>query len=452
MNDAALASYKDLDGCYLNELANAGFILEDAESEALLQEQAFAADKEVSDWMAISLAPTLACNYECPYCYEQNHTKNEVISDDVINGVFRLVDKCWQRDHFKSFELAWYGGEPTLCLDVIEKVSSYLKSYCNKRNIKFDSTALSNAGNIAKKTAERLAACGVTRCLPTIDGLRDLHNRRRLARDRGDSFARTLDGIKNLRNAGVEVGVAHNLDRNSVADFWQLRKDLHANGLDIFPSLMKDYRGDFGCGSFAKPDFNLFTREDYAWQVHEFFSKTPFTVDALSLMLRPVRNFCRGQLKNYYVIAPSGDVVRCEGRIGNSEHRLFNVIEDFDISKIQSPSYNPVRDSTCRKCPVLPLCKGQCAWDRATLDDGCHILKYTIGAYVKDYRNCFNEASGALTVLVDSRDPIEFFAQPFVCDYPGESVFAGTLSYKDEEDNSLTITKTRYRAKVKRRT
>jgi hypothetical protein len=35
----------------------------------------------------------------------------------------------------------------------------------------------------------------------------------------------------------------------------------------------------------------------------------------------------------------------------------------------------------------VPICKGQCTWERDLLPDGCHPLKYTIDRYLKDYRD-----------------------------------------------------------------
>jgi uncharacterized protein len=65
---------------------------------------------------------TEQCNFRCTYCYE-NFEKGKM-SDDVIEGVIKYVEK--RGPQLKNLNVHWFGGEPLLALDVIEKLSNQM--------------------------------------------------------------------------------------------------------------------------------------------------------------------------------------------------------------------------------------------------------------------------------------------------------------------------------------
>jgi uncharacterized protein len=430
----AYATYQTGAGELLGILEDNGFLVAADTDELELQRLNFEHDRFDRSWLALSIAPTLACNYACPYCYQRDLSLNGRMSDEVITGIYTLVEKYYQRDQFKDFSVQWYGGEPALCLDIIEKMSAHFMEFCAARGIAYEASILTNGSLIDADAARRLAASRVTHAMTTVDGCRELHNRRRIARNGEDSFSMTLGGALACKQAGIDVSVAMNLDKQSLSDYHILRRQFDdQDKFDIFPSLMKDYRGDFGCAGFSAPKFDLYTREEYAHIIHDLFLETPYTADVLQRMLAPVRNFCRGQLENYLVIDGNGDIFKCEGWISRVEHRVANVLDDQDLSGSVTTSLNPMDDALCRDCRVLPLCKGQCAWDRSVLENACHVIKFTIEDYVADYRNCFGEAAEPVSVFVAPVPAEEFFARDFCPDQPGESTFAGTLCYHQND-------------------
>lgn len=74
--------------------------------------------------------PTLACNFRCPYCY-QDH-ENENMSAETAAGIVSYVRKNISK--FRELHIAWFGGEPLLKMDLIEKMSKELMDICPKRN------------------------------------------------------------------------------------------------------------------------------------------------------------------------------------------------------------------------------------------------------------------------------------------------------------------------------
>ena len=61
----------------------------------------------------LTIAPTMACNMGCQYCYEEN--KAGVMNKEVKESLLEFV-----RERAKTLErldISWYGGEPLLAME-----------------------------------------------------------------------------------------------------------------------------------------------------------------------------------------------------------------------------------------------------------------------------------------------------------------------------------------------
>ena len=447
LDDQAFQTYSQCEGPHLQELVDAGLIVESAKSEQDIQERTFDHDRFTNDWFALCLCPTYECNYQCPYCYERTCSPGGIMSRKVIEATYKFFEKIYERDSFKHFSLSWYGGEPTLCMDIIEEMSSWFRSFCEEHGIEMDLGILSNCGAIDENLAQRMADVGFEHLMPTIDGCEELHNKRRVNKSSANSFEKTIEGARACRKHGISVSAMMNTDKINFQEFRELRQKLHdEEDIDIYPSLLKDYRQDFDKNDtgFNSESYDLYAREEYAWDLHKLFEETPYTKKVIQGMFRPVRNFCRGQLENYYVIDPLGDAYKCEGWLGQKEHAAFNLLDLPSIGSLAVTDYNPLRDPLCRDCKVLPLCKGQCSWDRDLLENACHVAKFTMEAYVKDYRSCYGPATASVTVFEEPVDFVAELGEHFVCDGPNEARWAGIPWYDQDETGDATYSKGKF--------
>jgi uncharacterized protein len=218
-----------------------------------------------------------------------------------------------------------------------------------------------------------------------VEGVRELQNMRRPLVDRRDSYEAVKQGIAALQRAGVEVCVTANLDKVSIEHFDELRDEfIREFGIEVGPLKLNDYNASFGCGGFCSPDFDLFTHEEYPFVLHDLQARDGLDEQAIRAILAPADHFCSGQKYTYLVIDSLGDVYDCDGYLGVPGHRMFSI---FDTPECQVWDYaigDPFVESKCRKCKILPICMGNCKWERNCCGDPCHPLKLTLPLYIKD--------------------------------------------------------------------
>lgn len=52
-----------------------------------------------------------------------------------------------------------------------------------------------------------------------------------------------------------------------------------------------------------------------------------------------------------------------------------------------------------RACKLLPICLGNCNWERETEMMQCHPLKRTLPDYLRDLRSCYETPTEGFTLL-----------------------------------------------------
>ena len=384
------------------QLAEAGFLTELTDEEELAQVRS-SFEKEAADIATLDLciAPTYACNFRCPYCYEQGHNAiGGVMGDDVIDAICAFIEERYTASPFVQMFVQWYGGDPSLALASVEKLSQKLIAFCDEREILYSAMMLSNCNLIDASAVELLVRCRITEMFITVDGPEEIHNARRVAADGSNSFQKQLEAARLCKRSGINVRANMNLDKVNLQHYPEIAAFLENElEIELTTTMLCDYGHFYGTRKFKKPDFDLFTHEEYAHFSHDAFVKAGFTARQLREIFYPARRFCRGQRHAYYVIDVRGDVYKCDGYIGEQDHVMFNIFDDPDESSLHAITFDATRDEKCSACCILPLCHGNCIWERRKTEMPCHPLKYTIADYLRDWRSCYGSCDDAFTLL-----------------------------------------------------
>ncbi len=404
LDDEAFACHEAGGGSIASELERAGFLTglsPDEELDALRGR--IAENRADRSTLTLSFVPTYACNYRCPYCYEQDRVKlGGKMDERTMGAVMAFVRAHHEQDSFSKLSVQWYGGDPSLVLDVVEELSGRLIAFCDEEGVAYEAMMLTNANVIGEAEANVIARCRVGLVFLTIDGPEEIHNQRRVAANGTNSYRKTLHAARLLRARGVSLSATMNVDRVNWPHYTQLRDELFAEeGISLTVGRLCDYGHTFGKPPFSEPQFSLFTHDEFCEERQRLFESEPHTADEMRAMLQPILQFCQGQSGNYFVIDFKGDVFSCDGWIGYPENVRFSVHDDPGEWKPSEIVFDAPRDEKCSQCELLPLCLGSCIWEREATGMPCHPLKGRMGAYLRVYRSCFEAVQPGMTLLAE---------------------------------------------------
>lgn len=129
--------------------------------------------------LTLTINPTFACNFACPYCFEEGHPTNRM-SDETEENVVRFV-KGYKP---KNISVTWFGGEPLLEFNRIKSLTNKLKAL----NVGYNASMITNGYLLTKEKANEFENLSINRVQITLDGVRDSHDCRRFLKGGKPTF------------------------------------------------------------------------------------------------------------------------------------------------------------------------------------------------------------------------------------------------------------------------
>ena len=376
-------------------LAKNGFILDDSIDEPSMMKYFFNRNKYNNAKLSLTIAPTLNCNMDCPYCYEKK--SNIRMSEETIQNIIEFVKKKASRG-IKSFNVAWYGGEPLLEKETIYFLSKVFIDLCKENNIKYTSTILTNGILLDKETAKRLAGeCLVFSAQITIDGTEEIHNMRRRLLNNKNSFKIITDNIEEIKDI-LNVYIRVNVDKNNLSDVENLINHLYESrkwdnrvSMNFSPVVNIEDLCVYDHGAcFANTDFDTIQ----ANLTKKLMDKRG--IDTRNLY--PNRQFlsCSALSANGFVIDPSGDLFKCWTDVGIKDRNVGNVKEGPKLNSNFTRWVLADLPDKCRKCSTLPFCQGGCLYD-TVYSNKEPVCGYNLETYKQNLKKAYELYSKANT-------------------------------------------------------
>ena len=161
-----------------------------------------------------------ACNMNCLYCFEHQNVRQTDFDKNRMQIFLEYIDSC-RLD--RKIVINFYGGEPLLeenryeisqLINQKDKENIYYRIITNGINIKL---FLEEINEIKGKLIEVLI---------TLDGDRNMHNKRRVGKKEEDVYTIILENIKILLTNNIFVSVRVNVDKNNINCLRGLLDDL----------------------------------------------------------------------------------------------------------------------------------------------------------------------------------------------------------------------------------
>jgi radical SAM additional 4Fe4S-binding domain len=321
--------------------------------------------------LGITIAPTLSCNFKCPYCYE--NAKSGIMNGLIQNQIMKMIEESCK--HIEILNITWYGGEPLLCKEVIYEMSEKIINVCKSNKVQYSSGIITNGYLLDSETLNKLELCKINRAQITLDGPSFIHNKRRVLKngDNSDTFDDIIGNIIKFKNSSIDLSIRINVDNtNSSLEYLEELLDvLIANDLNKVYVGLGHVKAYNDCNSSIK---NIcLSNEDYAklnLSFQEILHAKGFISDNYLYYPRIKSNYCCYDSANAFVIDPDGNMYKCWNDIGTTDRSIGNVNNwnstcnnDKYMKYINSVLWSPFESDKCRKCKLLPICMGGCPFN-----------------------------------------------------------------------------------------
>lgn len=176
--------------------------------------------------LTLTIAPTMACNFCCPYCYEKGReyiTMSEAVQDQLTS---QLKEKY---QHIHELTVSWYGGEPLLAIETIEKLTKKIKSVL-PLGCKYNADMVTNGYKLTRRVAEKLKDMDIHYIQVTLDGSKQAHDSRRILHNHQPTFEYILDNIRECADI-LNISIRINVDKTNINEATEIFDWLERYGL-----------------------------------------------------------------------------------------------------------------------------------------------------------------------------------------------------------------------------
>lgn len=322
-----------------------------------------------NDIFYLTIAPTYACNMKCPYCF-QDEQENIVMTNETIGHILSFLKNIIGT--IKHLEVRWFGGEPTLCIDIIEFISKQIINLCEENSVTYSSNIITNGILINKDVLNRFLEWHINYYQITLGG-RATHDEQRIMKNGEKTYHTLLKTIKMISEKAI-VAIRCNVFEQNVKDICLMIDDVFSivekkenlrfllHPVSNFnEGASKDSQFEDYCRSsiYSKGEL-IIVKKLLEYVGHEQISNLNF---------QPAGLVCMAQTMNKLVIDSHGHVYKCEvamQRVENNISEISDLAQSVDVlfNKKNSRWMFANPDDSCMECKMLPLCMSGCLVQR----------------------------------------------------------------------------------------
>lgn len=370
---------------FKRKLRKHGFLVTEGEDELEKYKRTYLDYVANNKTKRFLIAVTDRCNSGCFYCYEKDNCKGPFTTDmslEVQEQLVRFLDHCISSTPTDVLSISWYGGEPLLCSDTVYNLAIRIRDICKERSVEFWNNMVTNGTLLNQGVIEQLLFIGCRNVQITIDGIREIHDKRRPLLDCDVSSYDVI--MKNLVAGyaqGLEIDLRSNIDSSNSETYARFLSEILQSGLTR--------RNE--AGGVVRP-VPAITRlpKGLAMKQEDFAMVTNKAVEVLrgkTEMYRFLTMLLPGCMKHLpfnYAVSPTGKLTKCTG--GLFSDSPIGTIYNMELAeKDNAVAISPLEDTECSNCCVFPSCGGGCVERHEKYDcdngdhyGGCQPIRWTI--------------------------------------------------------------------------
>ena len=351
-----------------------GFLIDSRIDEIDLLKNAHFTSRVQQNKLGLTIAPTINCNFRCTYCYEER--KKEVMRPEVEEALIAFARKRVVKDG--SLSVMWYGGEPLLGLDIVERLSYAFMEICRDKDATYTASIVTNGYFFDEKTAEKLVSWQVKDAQITIDGPPEIHDERRPHVNGGKTFRKIMDNVKTAAEK-LKIKIRMNVDdrnRDSIMGLVDIlgREELYGK-VSLYLGHVYPYTdacSDVSGCCLNEEDFSLLGMEATLETIQRGLGGVGIPTSR--------NHWCMADSEYAYVVTPSGGIAKCWNEVANPAAEVGHLLKPATKRMKQNMERwrrrNPF-ELECAECLLLPMCMGGCPYVfERTGKLECHLWKH----------------------------------------------------------------------------
>jgi uncharacterized protein len=344
------AGLRSLDITHQEWLRNGGFVVEGRDREL---SELFANDKQdrlSNGRLSLTILPTIECNLRCPYCFQEK-SRNRM-SASVEKDIVAFARQWNDRQPLKSLFVTWFGGEPLLAPDTIDRLSGELLTLCGSVGAEYEASMVTNGTLLNSRNVDMLVNRNVSHLQVTIDGPGKYHDAHRPFKGgAGSSFDVITRNLDQHVKGRISTSIRINVDATNAEAALEFLDFANEMGW-LSPGSKMDFgmAPIEGINSTCNVEANaLLSKPEFATAVSAFRAKLLDLAPHLLINVPPPKATVCGAVRHWsFVVNPDFNFTKCWNDTG-----LGLVDQAPWIPNVEG-------DPDCSSCEILPICKGGC--------------------------------------------------------------------------------------------
>lgn len=313
--------------------------------------------------MCLQILTTTGCNFKCPYCYQEGICREERISLKTIRTLETFLKKyISEHNKIKKIFLILHGGEPTTNWKYVPEIFAMINRICQFADLEYDTQIITNGYLLTKEKIDLLVANHLRNVQITIDGVGEITDRRRVARNGGPTFDTIISNIHKILETDTtgKVRIRINYDKGNATYVPET--------IDFLANEFPDERVEVTLGYITKTldalESNQYINQygiqlseliDYYPKFHRKLREVGYSPENLLIF----DGLCVSKMRHNMLISPSGEIYKCPSGVGIKEFVEGNIydtpkeVNDYLFYKLYDYCFE-------QKCPFIPLCQTSC--------------------------------------------------------------------------------------------
>ncbi len=337
-----------------------------ADDEGCVVETDFPSPADVPSVVVVNIATT--CNLRCKYCFADcSDEKGDLMREDVMRS---LISQMLSLPvPLVTFE--FQGGE-ALCnvegmrlfIELAEKMNESYHKVLRYRTVTNATLITDDFLELAKKYDLKVGI--------SLDGPRDCTDRVRVDAQGKGVFDRVMDGVRRMRDSGIEVdGAVCTVGQHNVHCAKEIVDFFAENKIEFKPRPVNILGREITSNLTTKPG------EWFEAYKEMYYRSKEKNINNASIHIYeentygPIRDYvclrypC-GAAREIISVNPNGDVYPCDGFKGEEQFKIGNVLEESiadimkkePVRKLQSRTAKDIEK--CRSCTFRAMCCSCC--------------------------------------------------------------------------------------------